>query len=177
MFNYSNSIQVAEFYENLKKIRKDFERIINCKNQEEIKYLKDKYEYLIYSNFDNEPFVRKHFKTLDFSRGHTLDMRKLVFPRNSLESDSIGYYQPLLIASTPKETYFYEDYPTSSDAMPVTRETIDPLYEFEEPSKDYQRSLKSDVDMKQALDTKMEQDMTQEQKAEVESSNDLSEKK
>ena len=119
------------------------------------------------------------FSTLHCSRGHTLDMRNVVLPNDTLESDTIGYYKPLLIASTPKEAYFYEDYPTSSDALPIVRETIDPLYEFEEPSKDYQKSLKSDVDMKQALDAKMEQDMNkaQEQKAEIESNNELSEKK
>ena len=80
---------------------------------------------------------------LDFSRGHSLDLRKVIFPPELLESDMLGYYKPLAIAGYPAETYFYEDYPLSTEAFLFVDSMSDPFYEFEDPANDFKRSLKN----------------------------------
>eukprot|EP00826_Nyctotherus_ovalis_P031556 TRINITY_DN2523_c0_g2_i1.p1 TRINITY_DN2523_c0_g2~~TRINITY_DN2523_c0_g2_i1.p1 ORF type:complete len:103 (-),score=19.78 TRINITY_DN2523_c0_g2_i1:134-442(-) len=78
---------------------------------------------------------------VDFSRGHTLDMRKIIFPQEMIDLDVLGYYKPLALAGNPTETYFYEDYPIGSEAFIFKDVMADPHYEFEDPAEDFKKSL------------------------------------
>lgn len=85
---------------------------------------------------------------LDFSRGHTLDLRKVIFPNEMLEMDAIGYYKPLTLAGSPTESYFYEDYPMTTEAFLYVDPMSDPHYQFEDPADDFKRSLISSENTK-----------------------------
>lgn len=66
--NYEMVSNVDEFFANYKKYRVDFDKMLNSHKVEEVKYLKDKYEFMIHETFDSEPYVRIFKELLTFNR-------------------------------------------------------------------------------------------------------------
>ena len=73
--------------------------------------------------------------------------------------DDIGYYLPKALGGYPNESTFYEDYPLASDAWLENMPLIDPSYKFEDPVKDFERSLTTGEEDKKALDKKMNEEI------------------
>ncbi len=86
-------------------------------------------------------------------------MRKVAFPPEMLELDDVGYYKPKALGGLPSESTFYEDYPLMSEAWHYNDPLSDPHYEFEDPTKDFKRSLGSGEEDKKLLDQKMKQEI------------------
>lgn len=64
--NHNLRSSTYEFFDNIKKIKTDFEKMKKITDPDQFKYLKDKYEYMIYEKFDNEPYVRNLFEYIRF---------------------------------------------------------------------------------------------------------------
>lgn len=83
------------FYDEQYRVRRDFDKIYNSKDQKEISLMLEKYELFIEHNF--EPYSAMHE-----SRPHSnLWGKLLIYGPDALATDHIGYYKPVLVNGEP----------------------------------------------------------------------------
>lgn len=90
------------FFEEQYKARKDFDKILNSKDETEIGIMLEKYELYIEEQFEQ-------YAAMHDSREHSnLWGKHLVYTNEALQTDQFGYYKPVLITGEPTTVHFHE---------------------------------------------------------------------
>ena len=93
------------FYDEQYRVRRDFDQILNSKDEREISAMIEKYELFIERNFES-------YAAMHECRQHSnLWGKMLIYNQKALDTDHIGFYSPVLMHGTPTDVHFNEQYP------------------------------------------------------------------
>lgn len=119
------------FYDEQYKARKDFEKIINSSDEQEINAMLEKYELYIEDQFEQ-------YAAMHDSREHSnLWGKHLIYSEEALQTDHIGYYKPVLLTGEPTSVHFHEQYPHMTTAWVYDNLYTDENFNYEDLERSY----------------------------------------
>lgn len=119
------------FYEEQYRVRRDFDKILNTKDQKEIEAMLEKYELYIEKFF--EPYSAMHE-----SRPHSnLWGKHLIYGADAIATDQIGYYKPVLLNGKPSDVHFHEQYPHMVTAWVYDHKYMSEEFNYDDLEKQY----------------------------------------
>ena len=119
------------FHEEQYRVRRDFEKILNSKDEKEIQIMLEKYELYMEKFF--EPYAAMHE-----SRPHSnLFGKMLQYGPEALATDHIGYYKPVLLNGQPSTVQFHEQYPHQVTAWVYDHQYLNEDFNYDDLEKQY----------------------------------------
>lgn len=125
---------IDRFHDEQYRVRRDFEAILNSKDDQAVNAMLDKYELYIERYF--EPYAAMHE-----SRQHSnLWGKHLLYGPQALATDHIGYYKPVLLHGEPSPVHFHEQYPHMVTAWVYDHKYLNEDFDYSDKEKEYLRS-------------------------------------
>ena len=125
---------IDRFHDEQYRVRRDFEKILNSNDDQEVNAMLEKYELYIEKYF--EPYVAMHE-----SRPHSnLWGKMLLYGPTALATDQIGYYKPVLLHGEPTSVHFHEQYPHMVSAWVYDHKYMDDTFDYSDTEKQYLQS-------------------------------------
>lgn len=121
-----------KFYEEQYKVRRDFDSILNSKDDKEIEVMLEKYELFIERFF--EPYAAMHE-----CRPHSnLWGKMIIYDPKALATDHIGYYSKnVLVHGEPTSVHFHEQYPHMVTAWVYDHKYLSDDFNYNDLEKQY----------------------------------------
>eukprot|EP00347_Sterkiella_histriomuscorum_P019632 403340883 len=142
---------VDRFYEEQYKARKDFDKILNSKDETEISIMLEKYELYIEQQFEQ-------YAAMHDSREHSnLWGKHLVYTDTALQTDHFGYYKPVLLSGEPTTVHFHEQYPHMVGAWVYDNQFTDENFNYEDLEAQYLRKQKTTTTDPQTVKQQLDQ--------------------
>lgn len=131
-------------------MRRDFDKILNSKDEKEVNLMLEKYELYIERYF--EPYAAMHE-----SRQHSnLWGKMLLYGPQALATDHIGYYKPVLLHGEPTSVHFHEQYPHMVTAWVYDHKYLNEDFNYNDLESEYiskeKKSGQTSDQLKQTLD-------------------------
>jgi len=131
-------------------VRRDFDKILNSKDEKEVNLMIEKYELYIERYF--EPYAAMHE-----SRQHSnLWGKMLLYGPQALATDHIGYYKPVLLHGEPTSVHFHEQYPHMVTAWVYDHKYLNEDFNYNDLESEYiskeKKSGQTSDQLKQTLD-------------------------
>lgn len=138
------------FYDEQYRVRRDFDKILNSNDEQEINIMLEKYEQFIEESFEQ-------YAPMHESREHSnLWGKHLVYSQDALNTDHFGYYKPVLVSGEPTSVHFHEQYPHLTGAWVYDHQYLNEDFNYDDLEKQYlNKKAKSDESpqsFKQQLD-------------------------
>ena len=119
------------FHDEQYRVRRDFEKILNSSDQQEINAMLEKYELYIERHFES-------YAAMHESRVHSnLWGKNLLYGPTALATDQIGYYSPVLLAGAPTSVHFHEQYPHMVSAWVYDHKYLNEDFDYNDLEKQY----------------------------------------
>lgn len=118
------------YFDEQQRVRQDFDKIYNSKDEKEVQIMLEKYELFIESHF--EPYAAMHE-----SRPHSnLWGKMLVYNQAALNTDHHGYYsKDVLVHGKPSTVAYHEEYPHMVTAWVYDHQYLNDDFNYEDLEK------------------------------------------
>lgn len=125
---------IDRFHDEQYRVRRDFDKILNSTDEQEVNLMLEKYELYIERYF--EPYAAMHE-----SRQHSnLWGKMLLYGPQALATDQIGYYKPVLLHGEPSSVHFHEQYPHMVSAWVYDHKYMNEDFDYNDLEKQYLES-------------------------------------
>lgn len=122
------------FFDEQYRVRRDFEKILNSSDDQEINAMLEKYELYIERHFEQ-------YAAMHESRQHSnLWGKVLLYGDTALATDHIGYYKPVLLHGEPSSVHFHEQYPHMVSAWVYDHKYLSEEFDYNDLEKTYLES-------------------------------------
>jgi hypothetical protein len=139
------------FHDEQYRVRRDFDKILNSTDEQEVNAMLEKYELYIERAF--EPYAAMHE-----SRQHSnLWGKMLLYGNEALATDQIGYYTPVSIHGEPTSVHFHEQYPHMVSAWVYDHKYLNEDFDYNDLEKQYLDSEMKQTTSPDALKQQLDQ--------------------
>ena len=139
------------FHDEQYRVRRDFDKILNSTDDQEVNAMIEKYELYIEKYF--EPYSAMHE-----SRVHSnLWGKHLLYGPTALATDQIGYNKPVLLSGEPTSVHFHEQYPHMVTAWVDDHKYLNEDFDYNDLEKQYLDNELKSVSTPGSLKEKLDQ--------------------